>query len=175
MLTLLLACSAGLEKYEQDTHTTVGRDSEPDPGETGPIELYASPKAISGRAGLFPSRYQSDKVDRGGNLSRFRNGRLRAAWLLVADNLIKCNAYWRGKYNHWKSQGHDPRDIRCRIANRVTRTVFQMGAGRQVFRHPSRLDRGYFEEAARLSSCALYITNQILRYIICSHAMLKII
>lgn len=115
-------------------------------GETGPIELYASPKAISGRAGLFPSRYQSDKVDRGGHLSRFRNGRMRAAWLLVADNLIKCNAYWRGKYNHWKSQGHDPRDLRCRIANRVTRTVFQMVAGRQVFRHPSRLDRGYILE-----------------------------
>ena len=35
-------------------------------GETGPIEHYACPKAITGRAGLFPSRYQSDKVDRGG-------------------------------------------------------------------------------------------------------------
>ena len=112
-------------------------------GETGPIEHYASPKALTGRAGLFPSRYQSDKVDRGGNLSRFRNARLRAAWLLIADNLVKCNIYWRGKYNLWKSQGHDPRDLRCRIANRVTRAVFQMIAGRQVFRHPSRLDRGY--------------------------------
>lgn len=112
-------------------------------GETGPIEHYASHRSITGRAGLFPSRYQSDKVDRGGNLSRFRNARMRAAWLLVADNLVKCNQYWRGKYNLWKSQGHDPRDIRCRIANRVTRTVFQMVAGRQIFRHPSRLDRGY--------------------------------
>jgi transposase len=112
-------------------------------GETGPIEHYASHRALTGRAGLFPSRYQSDKVDRRGNLSRFRNGRLRAAWLLVADNLIKCNHYWRGKYNLWKSLGHDPRDIRCRIANRVTRTVFHMIAGRRVFRHPSRLERGY--------------------------------
>jgi transposase len=112
-------------------------------GETGPIEHYASDTAIKGRAGLFPSRYQSDKVDRGGNLSRFRNARLRAAWLLVADNLIKCNQYWRGKYNLWKSQGHDPRDLRCRIANRLTRTIFQMIAGRRVFQHPSRLDRGY--------------------------------
>jgi transposase len=112
-------------------------------GETGPIEHYASPKAITGRAGLFPSRYQSDKVDRGGNLSRFRNAKLRSAWLLVADNLIKCNEYWRGKYNHWKSQGQDPRDLRCRIANRLTRTVFQMVAGRKIFQHASRLDRGY--------------------------------
>ena len=112
-------------------------------GETGPIEHYASSKAITGRAGLFPSRYQSDKVDRGGNLSRFRNGRMRAAWLLVADNLIKCNEYWRGKYQYWKSQGHDPRDLRCRVANRVTRTVFQMVAGKKLFKHSSRLDRGY--------------------------------
>ena len=112
-------------------------------GEMGPIEHYASSKAVTGRAGLFPSRYQSDKVDRGGNLSRFRNAKLRTAWLLVADNLIKCNEYWRGKYNLWKSQGHDPRDLRCRIANRMTRTVFQMVAGRKLYQHPSRLDRGY--------------------------------
>lgn len=112
-------------------------------GETGPIEHYASAKAITGRAGLFPSRYQSDGVDRGGNLSRFRNGKLRAAWLLVADNLIKCNEYWRGKYQYWKSQGHDPRDLRCRVANRVTRAAFQIVAGRKLFKHTSRLDRGY--------------------------------
>lgn len=112
-------------------------------GELGPIENYASAKAISGRAGLFPSRYQSDEVDRGGNLSRFRNGRLRNAWMLVADNMLKCNAYWRTKAQTWKAQGHDPRDIRCRIANRLTRTVFQMISGRQLYRHPSRLDRGY--------------------------------
>jgi transposase len=112
-------------------------------GETGPIEFYASAKAITGRAGLFPSRYQSDGVDRGGNLSRFRNGRMRVAWLLVADNLIKCNHYWQGKYALWKSQGADPRDLRCRIANRITRTIFQMVAGRKIYQHPSRLDRGY--------------------------------
>jgi len=112
-------------------------------GEMGPIEHYASANAISGRAGLFPSRYQSDGVDRGGNLSRFRNGRLRAAWLLVADNMCKCNAYWRTRWAVWKSQGHDPRDIRCRIANRMTRPVFQMVSGRQLYRHPSRLDRAY--------------------------------
>jgi transposase len=112
-------------------------------GELGPIEHYASAKAISGRAGLFPSRYQSDGVDRGGNLSRFRNGRLRSAWILVADNMVKCNAWWREKAATWKAQGHNSRDIRCRIANRMTRVVFQMVSGRQLFRHPSRLDRGY--------------------------------
>ncbi|MCP4303118.1 MAG: IS110 family transposase [Gammaproteobacteria bacterium] len=115
-------------------------------GELGPIENYASPKAVSGRSGLFPSRYQSDQVDRGGKLSRFRNGRLRAAWLRVADNMIKCNAYWRVKAAAWKAQGYDARDIRCRIANRLTRIVFQMIFGRKLFQHPSRLDRGYVME-----------------------------
>ena len=114
--------------------------------ETGPIEHYASAKAITGRAGLFPSRYQSDGVDRGGHLSRFRNARMRAAWLMAAECLLKCNDYWKGKFHHWKSQGHDARDIRVRIANRFTRTVFPMVAGRKVFNHRSRLDRSYILE-----------------------------
>lgn len=112
-------------------------------GEMGPIEYYAHARAITGRAGLFPSRYQSDEVDRGGCLSRFRNARLRAAWLRVADNLVKCNAHWRGKFQFWKSQGVDSRDLRCRVANRVTRTVFAMVYGRRLYDHPSRLDRMY--------------------------------
>src|SRR5262249_19720578 len=32
-------------------------------GEMGPIERYPTCRAITGRAGLFPSRYQSDEVD----------------------------------------------------------------------------------------------------------------
>src|SRR5262245_5442556 len=32
-------------------------------GEMGPIGHYANSRAITGRAGLFPSRYQSDRVD----------------------------------------------------------------------------------------------------------------
>ena len=112
--------------------------------EMGPIEHYAHAKAISGRAGLFPSRYQSDEVDRAdGPLARFRNARLRAAWMRVADCLIKCNAHYRGMAELWKQRGVDGRDVHCRVANRVTRTVFQMVSGRQLYRHPSRLDRGY--------------------------------
>jgi transposase len=113
-------------------------------GEMGPIEHYAHAKAITGRAGLFPSRYQSDAVDRAnGPLARFRNARLRAAWMRVADNLIKCNRHYHGKFEYWKQRGVDSRDIRCRVANRVTRTVFQMVSGRKLYDHPSRLDRQY--------------------------------
>ena len=115
-------------------------------GETGPIEHYASSKSITGRSGLFPSRYQSDGVDRGGNLSKFRNGKMRAAWLMVASNMVKCNAYWRAKASHWREQGVAGPDVRCRIANRLTRPVFQMVSGGKLYSHPSRLDRGYVLE-----------------------------
>ena len=67
----------------------------------------------------------------------------RSAWLRVADNLIKCNAYFRGKFQLWKQRGVDARNIRCRVANRAARTVFQMVSGRRLYDHPSRLDRGY--------------------------------
>jgi len=113
-------------------------------GEMGPIDHYAHARAVTGRAGLFPSRYQSDQVDRAdGPLARLRNARLRAAWMRVADNLIKCNAHYRGRSQLWKQRRVDPRDIRCRIANRAVRPVFQMVSGRKLYRHPSRMDRSY--------------------------------
>ena len=118
-------------------------------GEMGPIENYATAKSICGRAGLFPSRYQSDEVDRGGKLTRFRNARLRAAWMMVADNMVKCNAYWMKKAERWRGEGHKPQDIRARIANRMTRGVFKMVSGRQIYQHASRLDRGYVMKARR--------------------------
>jgi len=52
-------------------------------GEAGPIEHYASARAINGRAGLFPSRYQSDEVDHAdGSLIRQCNRKLRGAAML---------------------------------------------------------------------------------------------
>src|SRR6202011_6214123 len=49
-------------------------------GAMGPIEHYANCKAITGRAGLRPARYQSNKVDKGdGALVRNCNRALRAA------------------------------------------------------------------------------------------------
>jgi len=71
-------------------------------GEAGPIEHYASARAINGRAGLFPSRYQSDEVDHAdGSLVRQCNRKLRGAAMLVAENLIKCHPYYRGLSALW--------------------------------------------------------------------------
>jgi len=112
-------------------------------GELGPIENYASHRAITGRAGLFPSRYQSENVDFNGRLAHQRNARLRAALLLIADNLIKCNSHFRGKSELWKHRGFDARDIRCRIGNRAARTIFQMVSGRQLYHPCVKVDRQY--------------------------------
>ena len=62
--------------------------------------------------------------------------------MLVAENLIKCHAYYRGLSELWKQQKVDPRDRRCRIANRAMRMVYQIVGGRQVWRGKG-VDREY--------------------------------
>ncbi len=112
-------------------------------GEAGPIEHYASARAINGRAGLYPSRYQSDEVDHAdGSLVRQCNRKLRGAAMQVAENLIKCHSYYRGLSALWAQRKVDPRDRRCRIANRAMRMVFQLVGGRQVWRGKG-VDREY--------------------------------
>jgi transposase len=113
-------------------------------GEMGPIENYLTAKAITGRAGLFPSRYQSDWVDRpNGSLVRCANHLLRAAIMNIADNLIGCNHYFRSMSERWKALGRDPRANHVRVACRFCRIAFQMVAGRQVFHHPGMQHRDF--------------------------------
>jgi transposase len=112
-------------------------------GEAGPIKHYASGRAINGRAGLYPARYQSDEVDHAdGSLVRQANRKLRGAAMLIAENLIKCHPYYRGLSALWAQQKVDPRDRRCRVANRAMRMVFQLVSGRQLWRGKG-VDREY--------------------------------
>jgi transposase len=112
-------------------------------GEAGPIEHYTSARAINGRAGLFPSRYQSDQVDHAdGSLARHCNRKLRGAAMLIAENLSKCHPHYRGLSDLWKQQKVDPRDRRCRIANRAMRMVYQLVGGRQLW-HGKGVEREY--------------------------------
>ena len=62
--------------------------------------------------------------------------------MLVAENLIKCHPYYRGLSALWAQQKVDPRDRRCRIANRAMRMVYQLVGGRQVWRGRG-VDREY--------------------------------
>ena len=110
-------------------------------GEMGPIEHYANANAITGRAGLFPARSQSDEVDVTGSLVRTTNRRLRAALMLVADNLSKNNHFFIGQSAKWQQNNVDPRAIRVRVAKHFTRLLFALVAGRQLLRHHCAADR----------------------------------
>src|SRR5713101_1981144 len=113
-------------------------------GEMGPIGNYANARSITGRAGLRPSRYQSDQVDKAnGPLVRNCNRSLRAAILGSADNLIVCSHHFQALATQWAAQGKDPRHTRVKVGLRLCRIAFQMVAGRQVFRHPSIQGRHY--------------------------------
>lgn len=113
-------------------------------GEMGPIAHYAKARAITGRAGLFPARYQSDQVDRkDGTLIRCANRRLRRAILMIADNLITRNDHFRTLATSWRLQGKDARDIHVKVGGRFCRIAYQVVAGRAVYRHPCCQQRNY--------------------------------
>jgi transposase len=115
-------------------------------GEMGPIEHYANARTITGRAGLYPSRYQSDRVDTSGELVRLGNRRLRAAIMAIADNLMGCNHYFNVLAHRWEDLGKDPRYSHVKIASRFCRIAYQMVAGRKIFHHPGIQQRHYILE-----------------------------
>jgi hypothetical protein len=107
-------------------------------GEAGPMVHYATARVLTGRAGLYPRRYQSDEVDHAsGTLARRGNRRLRFALLMAGDTLLRCNEYFGVLGAKWAAQGKDPRDIRVRVAGRYARISFQMVNGQEEFRHPA--------------------------------------
>ena len=115
--------------------------------ELGPISHYASAKAITGRAGLRPSRYQSGQVDHsGGPLVRCCNRKLRAALLRGADCLLSINPHFRDLARRWRTAGQDPRRICVKVAQRLCRILYQLVAGQQVFCHPHYKERHYILE-----------------------------
>jgi transposase len=113
-------------------------------GELGPMPLYANANAITGRAGLMPSRYQSDQVDRAnGPLRRRGNRRLRGVLMQTADNLVQCNHYFRAWVAQGQRAGKDPRWLRVKVAKRFSRLAYAIVAGRQLFPHPCCQPRHY--------------------------------
>jgi transposase len=106
-------------------------------GELGPIYQYANANAITGRAGLFPSRHQSDRTDQSGPLIRQANRRLRCVLMRVADNLACHCAYYRGHADVDRARGLDVRASRVKIAKRFTRLCFACVAGDEPMKHPA--------------------------------------
>jgi transposase len=105
-------------------------------GEMGPIANYANANAITGRSGLYPSRYQSDETDHAdGPLVRQSNRTLRGALLRIADNLVNCNHYYRGQAECDRARGVDERAIRVKVAKRFSRLAFACVAGDRPLKH----------------------------------------
>ena len=105
--------------------------------EVGPITHYLKPSHLNGRAGLFPSRYQSDQTDcADGPMVGGRNARLRDAVMEIVMNLILHNDHFQGWAALRKQRGWPSKKIHVAIANRFNRIAFHMVAGRMVFDHP---------------------------------------
>jgi transposase len=123
-------------------------------GEAGPISHYANANAITGRAGLFPSRYQSDLVDHpDGALVRYAHRKLRAALLQIADNLITCNQYFRAKAALWDQAGNDLRWMRIKVAKSFSRIAYTILAGAPRFTHPCLQERHYVLQKLNAFHC----------------------
>jgi transposase len=113
-------------------------------GEAGPMHHYLSARSLSGRAGLYPSRSQSDRVDHAdGPLVVCGQRRLRAVLMGMADTLIGCNHHFAALAGAWRQAGKEPRWTHVKIANRLCRIIHAMVAGGRVCAHPGIRERHY--------------------------------
>jgi transposase len=113
-------------------------------GELGPMCNYPTANNITGRAGLVPSRYQSDRVDcADGPLRRSANRRIRGILMLAADTLVCCNQYFHARADLWRHAGKDARWIRVKVAKQLSRIAFAMVASQRLFPHPCCQQRHY--------------------------------
>jgi hypothetical protein len=108
--------------------------------EMGPIANSPGDAAITGRAGIYPSRYQSDAVDHSGPLVRRGNRPLRYVILLIAENLLRCNDHFRALGAAWRAAGANRRVAVVRAAKRFCRIAYRMVAGRQDAETGTQLD-----------------------------------
>jgi transposase len=105
--------------------------------ELGPIEHYLNPKKIAGRAGLYPSRYQSDEVDlANGPMVGHRNARLRDAILEIAHNLLRSNEHTKAWAHLRRERGWPAKKLHVAVGNKFARISYWILAGRMAFRHP---------------------------------------
>jgi transposase len=109
-------------------------------GEMGPITSYANANRITGRSGLYPSRYQSDQTDQNGPLVRKANRRIRCALMRIAESLACHCAYYRGLADADQARGLHVKQSRVKTANKFTRVAFACIAGNEPMKHPAFRD-----------------------------------
>ena len=106
-------------------------------GEMGPMHRYLDPNAITGRAGLFPSRSQSDQTDNSGSIIRQSNRRIRSALMRIADSLACHCAYYRGIADADSARGMDVRKSRVKTAKKFSRIAYRCVGGDEPMKHPA--------------------------------------
>ena len=106
-------------------------------GEMGPMHQYADANAITGRAGLFPSRSQSDQTDTSGPIIRQSNRRIRSALMRIAESLAFHCGYYRGIADADSACGMKVRMSRVKTAKKFSRVAFQCVAGDEPMKHPA--------------------------------------
>jgi transposase len=112
--------------------------------ELGPLAHYANANAITGHAGLFPSRYQSDSVDHDdGEIIRCANRRLRTALMQIADNLVANNRHFRAKAALWRDKEKNARWMRVKVAKQFSRIAYAIVSAEHILAHPCLQDRHY--------------------------------
>jgi hypothetical protein len=110
-------------------------------GEAGPPDHYSHPNQITGRAGLVPSRYQSDRVDlRDGPLVQQANRSLRYIMVNIASNLLLHNHHFQAKGQVWKRQGKHHCWIRVKVAKSFSRLSYGIVMSGQIRQHPCLRD-----------------------------------
>lgn len=103
--------------------------------ELGPITNYATSRSIAGRAGLYPSRWQTSTTDLAdGPLVARRNRQLRAALMRMARNLARSNQYFLAQGMAY-AQRHPEKDRKVPIARAFSRLSFYLIAGERLFSH----------------------------------------
>lgn len=103
--------------------------------EAGPMELYPTGKTVSGRAGLYGRRYQSDTTDLQGGMAHgapfMRDALMKAA---------RCTIMPQGAFHAWgeprRTLGWDEKKIVAAMANRLCGIIHTMLLKAETFRHP---------------------------------------
>ena len=104
--------------------------------EAGPLSLYLTARGLSGRAGLYPRRYQSDETD-------LQTGTMARGEPFLRDVLMKigrCLVTPQGAFCAWgetrRVAGWCEKEIVAAMANRFCRIGHAMVLAGQTFQHP---------------------------------------
>ncbi len=103
--------------------------------EAGAMHLYATARNLTGRAGLYPSRYQSDDTDPGGTAMAKGEPFLRDVLMKSGKSLSASMGAFFAWAESRRQLGRCEKKIAAAMANRYCRIAHAMVLSMQSFRH----------------------------------------